>query len=577
MKARNKLARTLSLCAFFLPAGYLFFLVRRYGVDVPYLEQWNVAFLFEKLSRGALTAADLFEQQNEYRQFFPHLLLVGVGRLTGWNVKYDLCLVFLLACLISVCVYRLGALTLEDAGGLRRAAAFFLTNLLLFSPMQYENWLYGIQVVYLLPVACVVAGVLVAQTRRAVRTKFLLCGCLALVATFSAANGMLAWPVLLPPLLLSEPRAGLKERRWLTAVWLVCAALSVAVYLHGLRSTPEHPSMFEALRHPARAAAFFFSLLGTPLWAGSPWVTISLGVALVAVYALAFVYVWKHREDGAPARRMTGWLALGAFSLLSGAMITAGRSGFGIGQANAGRYIAFSLYLTAAIAHLLPLLACELKRRGHAERARIVGRLAALTFVLAVAAQARLYPIGTLSMMYKWREHAHEKACMLFVNVLPGECPSERGLPAGLLRRGANALDRVGYLRPPLIRGARLEEIEAGASEAAGVFEELKTEPDGSLSAAGHARIPGKGRPADAVLLAYDKGEAGSFVFALGEAGAEKEYSISRLREIVSPSLRWRARVPAGVPGGGPLKINAWALDAEEGKAYRLAGSHAAR
>ena len=129
MKARNKLARTLSLCAFFVPAGYLFFLIRRYGVDVPFLEQWNVALLFEKLSQGTLTAADLFAQQNEYRQFFPHVLLVGIGRLTNWNVKYDLYLIFLCACLISVGIYRLGVLTL--GGTCEARAAYLLTNLLL--------------------------------------------------------------------------------------------------------------------------------------------------------------------------------------------------------------------------------------------------------------------------------------------------------------------------------------------------------------------------------------------------------------------------------------------------------------
>lgn len=576
MKARDNLARTVSLCAFLLPTGLLFLLVRSHGVDVPYLEQWNTALLFEKLSAGTLTFADLFEQQNEYRQFFPHLLILGLGRLTRWNVKGDLYLIFVLACLISLFIYRLGVLTFGRDGRLRAAAAFLLTSLLVFTPMQYENWLYGIQVVYLLPVACVVAGVLVAQTRAGLRTKFVVCACLALVATFSAANGMLSWGVLLPPLLLAETREGSREKRWLAAVWVVVAAASAFVYLHGLRATPEHPSLFDALRHPARSAAFFLTLLGTPLWAGSWWVTIILGAALACVYALAVVYLLKRREDRELARRMTGWLMLGLFALMSAALITLGRSGFGLGQAGAGRYVAFTLYLPAAVAHLLPLLAQELKKRWGGGRARFVSAFVVLAFVLALAAQARLYPIGMISMMHEGRARAFEKACTLFVNVLPDECPTARLLPEGLMRERANALDRIGYLRPPLVRGGRLEEIEAKWRYMPGVLEMPRAEADGSLSVAGSAFLP-DGRKADAVLLAYERSEGESIVFAMIGPSDERKYSLGQLGRYFSPGTDWGGRVAAEKVPRGTHKVTAWAFDAEEGKAYRLEASHVVR
>jgi len=136
----------------------------------------------------------------------------------------------------------------------------------------------------------------------------------------------------------------------------------------------------------------------------------------------------------------------------------------------------------------------------------------------------------------------------------------------------------MGYLRPGLMRGGRLEEIEAEAEGgAAGEFEELTEEVDGSLVASGRARLPGGGGPADAVLLAYEKSGAESLVFALSEPHAGKEYSVARLREVASPDLRWRARVPADALPDGPVKITAWAFDAGEGKAYRLGGFHVAR
>ena len=65
------------LCAAVAAACAPAWLIVRYGVDVPYSDQWNIAHFFEKSARGALTLADLYAQQNEYRQLFPHALFVA--------------------------------------------------------------------------------------------------------------------------------------------------------------------------------------------------------------------------------------------------------------------------------------------------------------------------------------------------------------------------------------------------------------------------------------------------------------------------------------------------------------------
>ncbi len=570
MKAQHKLARTLLFCAFFLPASYLVFLIQRYGVDIPFLEQWNVAVFFEQLSQGSLAPADLFAQQNEYRQFFPHVLIVVLGWLTNWNVKYELFIIFLFACIISLSIYRLGGLTLHGVSRVRRVAVFFLSNLLIFSPMQYENWLYGIQIVYLMPIACIVVGVLVAYTGASAKVKFLICACLSVISSFSAPNGLLSWVVLLPPLLLTAPRPDATERKWLVIGWTTCMALSVAVYFYGYQAPPSHPTSTETFQHPLRMVLYFFSFLGTPLWAGTLWVTAGAGVLLTFVYGLVCFWLWKNRSDRALIVRSAGWLMLGAFSLLTGVLVTYGRSGFGLRESETARYIAFSLYLAVAVAHLAPLI--SFRSKDQADRlpfGKLASRLAVVGLMLALAAQARLYPIGTLAMMSKWIEHKHEKACLLFVNVLHGDCLSERALSPDILKHRANALNKMGYLRPGLMTGDSLQDIE-GVQGEAGAFEELVDEGDGSFSAVGWARLPGSETPADAVLLASEKSDGDPVVFRLSEANAWKDYSVMRLKELVSPDLRWRARFSTADLPGDPLTITAWSFDAETGKAYRL-------
>ncbi len=105
--------------------------------------------------------------------------------------------IFALACLSSFNLYRLGALTIGGENYSQRLAALLLTNVLIFSPLQFDTWLYGIQVVYLVPMACITTGLLVVLSGWHDRTKFAVCMCLSTLSAFSSANGMLCWVALL--------------------------------------------------------------------------------------------------------------------------------------------------------------------------------------------------------------------------------------------------------------------------------------------------------------------------------------------------------------------------------------------
>jgi hypothetical protein len=68
-------------------------------------------------------------------------------------------------------------------------------------------------------------------------------------------------------------------------------------------------------------------------------------------------------------------------------------------------------------------------------------------------------------------------------------------------------------------------------------------------------------------VLAYGTGEDDQTVFALAGVGAGG----------VRDEPRWRKNFEAGALTDSPrLEITAWAFDAEEGKAYRLCGTHTA-
>jgi hypothetical protein len=174
-----------------LPVGLPLLLIAWYSVDVPFWDQWWTARLFVRLAEGSLSVADLFEPHAEYRQFFPHLLFLGLGVATRWRVRYEMLVSVLLACLVSLNIYRISRTTIGR--GETRLWLLAAANLLIFSPVQYENWLFGIQVVYFAPIACLTACLSVAYSRASPATKFVVAAVLSVIATFSAANGVLCW------------------------------------------------------------------------------------------------------------------------------------------------------------------------------------------------------------------------------------------------------------------------------------------------------------------------------------------------------------------------------------------------
>ena len=80
-------------------------LVFKNGVDFPVLDEWDgTAPLFEKMADGTLGVADFFAQHNEHRIFFPRLIFFTLGRLTHWNIRAELWVIWFLAlvCLFSI-------------------------------------------------------------------------------------------------------------------------------------------------------------------------------------------------------------------------------------------------------------------------------------------------------------------------------------------------------------------------------------------------------------------------------------------------------------------------------------------
>jgi hypothetical protein len=563
-----------------LPVGFAALFIATYSVDMPYHDQWETARLFVYLAEGSLSFTHLFAQQNEFRQLFPHLLFLALGTITRWNVRYEMLVSLLLACLVSFNIYRISRVTITGAE--KRLWLLFGTNLLIFSPVQYETWLLGIQVVYLAPIACLTTCLSVAYSSLSLKAKLAIGVLLSIVSTFSSANGFLCWVLALPVfLVVCDWRRPFVP--FLIAGWVALCLLSVSFYLHGYQTPEWHPSLTESLRHPARALTYLAAFLGAPLAPGNgiPRLAAAIIVGTLAsiLFASACLYLWVTYGDRSLRRRMIAFVMIGAYSLGTGLMVMPARLGFGIAQALSPRYSTFSLYLLVSLIYLAPIVLEHSSANGYlASRVRMAPLASAF-----VAALLLFYTLtATQGMLHAraFRTHVrYLKACLLFVNVL--RCSA----PALTLRRGdlaelANALNRLGYLRPSLIEGKNVEKIAMNSQDTrpTGAFEDLARTPDGRLIASGWAVLPEGREPAHAVLLTYRDGTLGSRVFAIVSMPNVPDGLVPALRQPAHHRPRWQHMFAhMDIPTSDTTHIDAWAFDTDSGKAFKLTGSHVVR
>jgi hypothetical protein len=559
-------------CLSLLPPCLLAPLIFKYSVDLPQWDEWGYVTFFEKLSRSALTFGDLFAQANEYRQFFPNLVFVALGRWTHWDVRYEMVVTFLTACLISLNVYRLAERTISD-DRISRLLLFLIANLIIFSPAQYENWLQGQQLIYYFPIACVTSCLLIGLSGWKLKTKFGVCACLSVVSTFSSANGILCWLVVLPILLLADSSARRVDRRWLITAWAIGICSSAALYLFHF-NLPSTPNMSTALFHPLLAIVYFLGFLGAPISLEIGKLAAVVGLILACVFGLSNYYLIKHRADRALVRRMTVWLLIGWYSVLTAVMTTIGRLRLGVGQSQNTRYIGYSAYLLVSLVFLVTIIIQELASRNEsAILANRVRRMALLSTMALILLQPFIYVLSINRMAGMRTTLLQAKAMVLFINLKPDPVLASTLYPdLYRLTQQVNELNRLGFLRPGLITTLRVQDFAAIVSSKPvdyGSWDQFRRTDNDFYFASGKATLPYRGEAADEIILAYQTNGSDSHVFRI--TVPQGTYAGFWRRQ--SQSGQWQVSFPAADLPDQPVTLTAWAFDANSGKAFRLNGS----
>jgi hypothetical protein len=555
----------------FAPAILLAVLLPRYWVDVPQYDEWDSVTLFEHLSQGSLTISLLFKQVNEYRQFFPNVIFVALGKLTHWDLRYEMILIFVAVAVISLNVRRLAALTTQ-ASEIQFAILFLAGNLVIFSLTQYENWFQAQQLVYYMPILCVTTCVIVARTKLGTGAKFFICAALSFISMFSSANGVTCWIVVLPLLFFTEWPRNRRLVIGLSAGWVTACALCVALYLYGYEKPWWTPSPTTGLHHPWRAFIYFVGFMGGPLGLERVKLSIAAGAAMLFGFAAACAYLIKHRRDRSLIERTIGWLVIGSYSLLTGVLTTVGRVGLASSPSQVPRYLGFSAYLLLALIFLAYIIGQDMQQR----RGRTHGMppLAFATILVLISYQPFMLALSYRQMDAWQTRLLQAKASILLINQFPDTRLTKILYPnVQFLAEKANALDGLGLLRPSLIKTKRLNELRGPTGGYYGdLLELVKTQEGFTASGSCLVQEPPVSdatRVPDAVILAYDIGNNDPIAFAMTHPVKRPASIMQGVAKTGSWTIRF---APEQLPQS-PVTITAWAFDAATGKAFPLKGN----
>ncbi len=317
-----------------------------FQVDVPVHDQWDLVPAMSSWCDGRLPVNEIWHPYGEHRMFLPRLLMLLMGRASGWRIQLESLLSSLL--LISVAALIAISVVRESRKWKRNIwIPLAIISLMTLAPNRAEAYMWGWQLQVSLALFLTISALILfekSQNRLILLIPALICG---FAASISFGAGLAVWP---SGLLILLPLRS--KRSWIrAAVWFATAAGVASVYLGSMHET-SGPITLEDLPGIAFYATVF---LGAPLLTYAHRLTVA-GIYLTGVIGsagtvlLAFLVSGIRRSGGGNWRF---WGALGCISIFAGLLAGAGRSGLGAEQALALRYIPFSSLLWISIVALM--------------------------------------------------------------------------------------------------------------------------------------------------------------------------------------------------------------------------------
>lgn len=488
----------------FLPFAVALTYVHFCGVNIPVNDEWNFMPTIESFYGGGDWPAMVIDHYGEHRIPIPKLIILGLSRLTHYNVKTEM---YLSAALMFLCAILCWYLLKQT-----NAAAWLFVPIgwLLLSTAQYQNLLVGWQFqIPLMNCFALLAVYLLSLRVFGVKHHVGAIGC-AIAASFSFANGLMLWPAAIYLVWMRE-RSFRKTLLWIAA--MLFALLLYAAGYSGFHRTPQDrtPQYFAAIdKSPGGVFGLFLAITGNNLGGGKLLPSIIAGcILLLIAVSLALIHRKPFTRHYSYRLLTSPWIALFIISVLSAVAVAFGRSLAWREFATSSRYLTASIFIPIS---LLVMASDKLEQLRHAGRQLQSTAAICLAIGLLVASYqyvkgARL---GWLVGRASYYQNVKTRQCLLNYRVAPDDCLEKLYVgDARWVRDHAATLERwrLGPFHEFPSHDAKRDPLDQSPGEIEGSIDSLRVEqqPDGSIkvivegwSLIGHSLSP------QAVVLFFD-------------------------------------------------------------------------
>lgn len=586
-----------------LPVVGLFLLIREFGVNMPFLDDWMYVGMYEKERAGNLTLHDFFMVQMEHRMAFVRGMMMVFYKLFPGNWTIHMYFSWLLLALTYV---NVAVLLRKTTGQTFRVwwPLLALAGLVIFCPVQYRIvlWSMMFQVAALgfflsLLLVTLLSGL-------PIWLKWIIGIVCASCATQCFASGILLWMLPLPLVWWSSRAVrGRMAKAVFTVAWLVVFGVTMKLYFTNLVNEVEPMFAYKQgeeetmrrdvkgmLQNPGRSSAYVFRFLGNHLSRGTSFsvmdASLFIGVVSVLLYLGALGYmIWQWRREELRERLMP-WLLFGGYSVATAGLVAMGRMWASPSGDNAisPRYVIHAVPLTVALIALAWIIAHDRlgknrEKSGPGLRWVQRGGMVLLTVLLLSWAQG-------WRLMEMWHSSRLRGAVNArFYNVL---YQVEDAVPAN--RDHARRAEKLGLMKPPMLTDLRLSNFRAVPlllSSNTASFRSLEIVPDEKeghrAMVKGFACLRGRERVADGVFFTRRIPEDGSWhIFHVVQVSGLPFYLMETLNKdtqfVHVPSGNLAQDALAGFSGSFSLSqvpagvhdIMAWAYDAQEDSVYPM-------
>ncbi len=569
---RTLMKKIILFSLYLIPVVLLIGFVANFSVNVPIDDEWRLASLFEKIAAGNVTFNDFWALHSNHRIVFPKIIIAVLAFASRWNINYLLFLSIGLAVITFFAIYKLSSMQVKNAGDDLWHLANILTGILIFSLVQYENWLWGFQLAWFLVNLCLVAAVywLISDRKLLPDIRISIAAVFCFIASFSLAQGLLSWLAAIPAVAVLEGNAAQKRKRLI--VWMLLFAATYAVY-----SIDYHPSrktsIISLLNKPLVVIDYFLSLLGSPL-VRSPGISALVGFLIFATFLFLGFHFGKKISEACEA---VPWLSIGCFSVLSALFITVGRAEFGAIQAlESSRYTTNSILLLVATVQLGQLFvrgkSAALKRKYKLVSGVFAGLLICTIIVnsgqaIAQARSALLYKQGGQDclQLINYLEPSE------FFNNSPESCLRVLTKKTWLVREGAAIIEKMsGNKFANNVKFIDKNEEVFGYLDNPQTSEKpLTIKKNAAVRATGWAILPDALEQPHIVLLSY--GNRKTF-FANAYINSDSGDIAKTLKSELYNNARWAVDLSPNDLPIAQTEIKAWVYNPVDNQFVRLRG-----